>query len=234
MKNILIVGASNGIGKKIAEILAQQSDNFLYLTYYQTPITFHSTNIKFFYYDATSEENNLLENIHTNALHGLVYCPCSIILKPFNRITAKEFLDDYHLQVLGCVKTLQKVFPLLTKEQSSVVLFSSVAASIGMPFHSVVSTHKAAIVGMAKALAAELAPKVRVNVIAPSLVNTSLAQSIINTESKIKNLSEKHPLKRIGTVEDIAELACFLLSEKSSWITGEVIHCDGGMANIKL
>lgn len=234
MKNILIVGASNGIGKKIAEILAQQSDNFLYLTYYKTPITLRSENIKNFYYDVISEENNLLENIHANTLHGLVYCPGSIILKPFNRITLKEFLEDYHLQVLGCVKTLQKVFPLLTKEHSSIVLFSSVAASIGMPFHSVVSAHKSAINGLAKALAAELAPKVRVNVIAPSLVNTTLSQTFINSESKIKNLSEKHPLKRIGTAEDIAELACFLLSEKSSWITGEVIHCDGGMTNIKL
>jgi len=131
------------------------------------------------------------------------------------------------------VKVLQTVLPLLTaSNQASVVLFSSVAASTGMPFHTSVAAAKAAIEGFAKALAAEYAPKIRVNVIAPSISQTPLADKFLNNETKQEKSAERHPLKRFGQPEDSAKLARFLLSDDSSWITGQVMHLDGGMSTL--
>ena len=131
------------------------------------------------------------------------------------------------------MKVIQTILPNLTaSHQSSIVLFSSVAASMGMPFHTSVAAAKGAIEGFAKALAAEYAPKIRVNVIAPSLTDTPLADKFLNNDVKREKSAERHPLKRVGTTEDMAQMASFLLSEKSSWISGQIFHVDGGMSTL--
>jgi NAD(P)-dependent dehydrogenase (short-subunit alcohol dehydrogenase family) len=167
-------------------------------------------------------------------LDGLVYCPGAISLKPFARITPKEFIADYQLQVLGAIKVIQSVLPnLKVSPSASIVLFSTVAAQLGLNFHTLVSTSKAAIEGLTKSLSAELAPSIRVNCIAPSLINTPLAASLLNTEQKVEANAQRHPLKRIGSVNDISNMVTFLLSQKSGWITGQVMKVDGGMGSVK-
>lgn len=169
-----------------------------------------------------------------NEIHGLVYCPGSINLKPFDRIKPADFELDYQLQVIGVIKIIQQVLPKMKISlNASIILFSTVAVQTGLPFHTQVAASKGAIEGLTKALAAEFAPKIRVNTIAPSLTNTPLANSLINSEQKMDANAQRHPLKRIGTAADIANMAEYLLSEKASWITGQIFHVDGGISAIK-
>ena len=169
-------------------------------------------------------------------LHGLVYCPGSIRLKPFERLKPEDFRDELELNVLGAVQVLQTVIPLLKKaEGASVVLFSTVAAKMGMPFHASIATAKAALEGLTIALAAEYASaQVRFNAVAPSLTNTPLSSSLLSTPEKTEAAGKRHPLKRVGQPKDMANAAVFLLSDASSWMTGQVLHIDGGMSSVKL
>jgi 3-oxoacyl-[acyl-carrier protein] reductase len=163
----------------------------------------------------------------------LVYCPGSINLRPFKGLKIETFESDLQINFISLVKVIQSVLPNLTaSNQSSIVLFSSVAATMGMPFHTSVAAAKGAVEGFAKALAAEYAPKIRVNVIAPSLTDTPLADKFLNNEIKREKSAERHPLKRFGTSEDMSQMASFLLSEKSSWISGQIFHVDGGMSTL--
>jgi NAD(P)-dependent dehydrogenase (short-subunit alcohol dehydrogenase family) len=168
-------------------------------------------------------------------IDGLVYCPGAVNLKPFARIKPEDFISDYQLQLVGAVKVVQACLPKLkNSSQASVVLFSTVAVQTGFNFHSLVASSKGAVEGLTKALAAEFAPKIRVNCIAPSITNTPLAGTLLNTDEKKDANAQRHPLKKIGQPEDLANLAAFLLSEKSSWITGQVLHADGGMSSLKV
>lgn len=161
-------------------------------------------------------------------LAGVIYCAGSINLRPFERIKPEDFVDDYRLQVVGAIKTIQAVASKLkTSDNAAIILFSTVAVQTGLPFHSQVSASKGAIEGLTKALAAEYAPKIRVNCIAPSLTDSPLAASLLNTDQKRQANAERHPLKRIGTTDDIADMVEFLLSSKASWITGQILHVDG-------
>ena len=179
----------------------------------------------------------LTETLDTTQLpeviDGLVYCPGSINLRPFRGLKIDAFESDMQINFISLVKVIQTVLPNLSaSNQSSIVLFSSVAASMGMPFHTSIAAAKGAIEGFAKALAAEYAPKIRVNVIAPSLTDTPLADKFLNSDLKKEKSAERHPLKKVGTSEDMAQMACFLLSEKSSWISGQIFHVDGGMSTL--
>jgi NAD(P)-dependent dehydrogenase (short-subunit alcohol dehydrogenase family) len=166
-------------------------------------------------------------------IDGLVYCPGSINLRPFRGLKIDAFESDMQINFISLVKVIQTVLPNLSaSNQSSIVLFSSVAASMGMPFHTSIAAAKGAIEGFAKALAAEYAPKIRVNVIAPSLTDTPLADKFLNSDLKKEKSAERHPLKKVGTSEDMAQMACFLLSDKSSWISGQIFHVDGGMSTL--
>lgn len=171
----------------------------------------------------------------TEPLNGLVYFPGTINLKPFHRLTENDFLNDYKINALGAVAFIQKYLPnLKNSPNGSIVLISSVAANTGMPFHSSIAMAKAAIEGLTRSLAAESAPSIRVNCIAPSLTNTSLAEKFLNTPEKIEASQKRNPLKKIGEPIDLANAIEFLLSEKSNWITGQVIAVDGGMNTLKL
>ncbi len=228
MKRILIAGASSGIGAALAQELSAQSHEVISLSRNAptVAVTQHIT------YDVKNTE---LPPAIDGALDGLVYCPGSINLKPFKSLKAADFQNDFEINLLGAVKTIQAYLPNLTaSNNASIVLFSTVAVQTGMPYHSSVAAAKGAIEGFARALAAELAPKIRVNVIAPSLVKTPLAARLTDNETKITAASERHPLKRIGEPEEIAALAAYLLSDNSKWMTGQILHIDGGMSSLKL
>jgi NAD(P)-dependent dehydrogenase (short-subunit alcohol dehydrogenase family) len=167
-------------------------------------------------------------------LHGFVYCPGSINLRPFKGLKPETFQADFDLNVLGAVKALQAVGKNLgANGQASVVFYSTVAVQTGMPFHASVAAAKGALEGLTRSLAAEWAPKIRVNCIAPSLVNTPLADKFLNNEAKMEKASERHPMQRVGTPQEIAEATAFLLSDKSGWMTGQILTIDGGIGTLK-
>ncbi len=228
MKNILLIGGSYGIGLAIAKEL--QYENKVYIAS-RTNENIADLNVTHIPFDATKDTLDITKL--PEKIDGLVYCPGSINLRPFKGIKPESFESDLQINFISLVKVIQTVLSNLTaSNQSSIVLFSSVAASMGMPFHTSVAAAKGAIEGFAKALAAEYAPKIRVNVIAPSLTDTPLADKFLNNETKREKSAERHPLKRFGTSEDMAQMASFLLSEKSSWISGQVFHVDGGMSTL--
>jgi 3-oxoacyl-[acyl-carrier protein] reductase len=168
-----------------------------------------------------------------SSFDGLVYFPGSITLKPFRSIKVADFQNDFELNVLGAINSIQYYLTKLN-EGSSVVLFSTVAVQTGMPFHSAVSTSKGAIEGLTRALAAEFAPKYRVNCIAPSLTQTKLAGRLLNSDEKVEAMAQKHPLKKIGSTKDLANTVDFLLNDSSSWISGQILAVDGGMSTLKI
>lgn len=232
MANTAIIGASSGIGASLAKQLIAEGQQ-VFGTFNKTtgtsPLGF-----------AKLQPLNVLEenpdfSFLPDSLDGLVYCPGAVNLKPFARVKPEDFVTDFQLQLVGAVKVIQACLPKLkNSNHSSIVLFSTVAMQMGFNFHSLVASSKGAVEGLTKALAAEFAPKIRVNCIAPSITDTPLAGSLLNTDEKKEANAQRHPLKKIGKPEDLANLAAFLLSEKSSWITGQVIHVDGGMSSLKV
>ena len=232
MATYLIIGASSGIGKKVSEQLVG-SGHQVFGTYCKNEL--HSHNPLMQLHPLNVLDETISFDFLPETLDGVIYCPGSINLRPFERIKPADFIGDYNLQVVGAIKTIQAVMPKLkNSENAAIVLFSTVAVQMGLPFHSQVSASKGAIEGLTKALAAEYSPKIRINCIAPSLTDTPLAASLINNEQKREANALRHPLKRIGTTEDIAYMAEFLLSEKASWVTGQILHVDGGMSAIKM
>lgn len=231
MENYLVVGASSGIGKELVSQLAGAGKQVIATFYKNAPVV-EDPHIQFHYLNVLEEAPAL--DFLPDQLTGFVYCPGSINLRPFERIKPADFELDYQLQVLGAIKILQVILPRLKKSvNAAVVLFSTVAVQIGLPYHTQVATSKSALEGLTRALAAEYAPNIRINCIAPSLTDTPLAASLLNTEQKKEANALRHPLKRIGEPADIANMAAFLLSEKAGWITGQILHVDGGMSSIK-
>lgn len=231
MKNYLIIGGSSGIGYSSAKLLAKNGHH-VYASYNSTLPSTQDSDINFFKYNVLDDENTF-DHLPVK-LDGVVYCPGAINLKPFHRIKTDTFAKDYELQLIGAVKVIQAVLPKLKiAETASVVLFSTVAVQTGFNFHSLVSASKGAVEGLTRALAAELAPKIRVNCIAPSLTDTPLANRLLNTPEKIAGNAERHPLKRIGKSSDIANAVTYLLGDESSWITGQIFKIDGGLSAIK-
>jgi NAD(P)-dependent dehydrogenase (short-subunit alcohol dehydrogenase family) len=232
MSAYLIIGASSGIGQKLAGQLVD-SGNRVYGTYFKNSTVSDSELIDYHYLNVLDETTS--PDFLPDSLNGLVYCPGSINLRPFERIKPSDFVADFNLQVTGAIKIIQMALPKLKKaENASIVLFSTVAVQTGFPFHAQVSVSKGAVEGLTRALAAEFAPKIRINCIAPSLTDTKLAAPLLNTELKRESNALRHPLKKTGTPEDIADMAEFLLSSKGSWITGQIFHIDGGMSALKV
>ena len=228
-KNILLIGGSYGIGAAIADKL--RKNNSVYIASRSNEnIPDDVTHLSF---DALKDDISSLDLPET--IHSFIYCPGSINLKPFKMMSEDTFQEDLNVNFLSLVKSVKGILPnLKNADQASLLFFSTVAVNTGMPFHTSVAAAKGAIEGFAKALAAEYAPNFRVNVIAPSLTDTSLASKLLNNDSKKEKMAERHPLKRVGTVDDIASTATFLINDDASWITGQVIGVDGGLSTINL
>jgi NAD(P)-dependent dehydrogenase (short-subunit alcohol dehydrogenase family) len=232
MKNIVIIGCGSGIGLATAKEL-HKTHQLLGISRTKTS-EIDNLNIQF--YEKNILSDSLEDITFPEKIDGLVYAPGSINLKPFNRLTEEDFRNDFEINVLGAVKIIQKLLSNLKKsDNASIVLFSSVAAKTGMPFHASIATSKAAIEGLTKSLAAELAAqKIRVNAIAPSLTETPLASQLLSSEERREASAKRHPLQKIGQPEEIAKMVVFLLSESGSWITGQTIGIDGGIGSLKI
>ena len=227
-KNILLIGGSHGIGFEIAK--AMLDDHTVYVAS-RSNEQLGNLDVNYIEFDATTD--TLEKSQLPKELHGFAYCPGSINLKPLKMLSLEAFKEDMQLNFFAMVNVVKTIMPLMV-EGSSMVFFSTVAVGTGMPFHTSVAAAKGAIEGFSKSLAAEYAPKIRVNTIAPSLVDTPLSDRLLSNEKKKEAMAERHPLKRFGKPEDIANLAAFLLSDKSSWMTGQVLGADGGLSTLNI
>ena len=230
MRNIVTIGGSYGIGRSIAEHSIAEGNHVTIASRTQEDRLQDAAYIAF---NADEEEPDYTG--FPDEIDGLVYCPGSINLRPFGNLKAKDFHQDIQVNFFNMVRHIQGLMPRLKKSSDpSIVLFSTVAVQTGMPFHTSVAAAKGAVEGFARALAAEMAPKMRVNVIAPSLTDTPLASRLLANDRQRESAAERHPLKRVGQAQDIASAAAFLLGTQSSWMTGQVIHVDGGMSSLRV
>ncbi len=226
MRTYLFIGASSAMAQTACEILRDQGHRVIGIS--RNEINGYSDR---FMVNAYSAEE--LPEI-ADSLDGLVYFPGTINLKPFHRYKHEEVMNDLNVNVLGAFQSVQKYLPNLKQGTSpSVVLFSSVAATTGMTFHSSIAMAKGAIEGLTRSLAAEFAPTIRVNAIAPSLTNTPLGEKFLSTPEKMEASAQRNPMKKVGTSQDLSNSIEFLLSEKSAWITGQILHVDGGMGTLR-
>ena len=229
--NYLIVGGNSTIGKILINSLVQQGHTCYVIS--RSDVEPSHPSVKSLQMNILEEE--IPQDYLPEVLDGLVYLPGTIKLRPFRALSAEAFREAYEINFIGSVKSIQAAEKSLKKsENASIVLFSTVAVKTGMPFHTAVASAKGAVEGLSRSLAAEFAPKVRVNTIALSLTDTKMASPFLNSESKIKAMEERHPLKQIGDPNDVSALVEFLLSKNAKWITGETILADGGIGTLKV
>ncbi|SFD20827.1 SDR family NAD(P)-dependent oxidoreductase [Algibacter pectinivorans] len=227
MKTIIVVGGSKGIGKALIEKLLTScrvinlSRSIPEISH--NNLTHHSCDII----------NDELPNIEQ--ADGLVYCPGSINLKPISRLSIDDFKNDFEINVLGAVNVIQTYLPILKNgKQPSIVLFSTVAAKLGMPYHASIAVAKSGVEGLVKSLGAELAPTIRINAIAPTVTNTELASKLLRNDKMIENITERHPLKKFLDPEEVAEMAVFLLSDSCASMSGQIFEMDCGIVSFKI
>ena len=227
MKTYLIIGGSSGIGKSILDTLIEQNNIINFSR--SKPSTEHP-NLTHYTIDILKDELPKLP-----ALDGLVYCPGSINLKPISHLSEEDFKTDLDINLIGAVKALKTYLPNLKEsDEASVVMFSSVATKLGMPFHCSVAAAKSAVEGFVKSLGAELAPKIRVNAIAPTLTDTNMASKLLRNDKMIQQMEERHPLKRILNPKEVANFATYLLSDNSKGISGQILNIDCGIVSFKI
>lgn len=225
MKTILVVGASKGIGNAIVNTL---KETHKVITFSRSEISDHK-NITHYSLDVLEDELPEIEQ-----LNSLVYCPGSINLKSLTRLKLDDFQNDFNINVLGAVKVIKHYEKALSNNNASVVLFSTVATKLGMPFHASIAVSKAGVEGLAKSLAAEYATKIRFNVIAPTVTDTPLAARLLRNEKQKETMKERHPLKSYLEANDVAYLAKYLLSNESKAISGQIFPIDAGIVSLKL
>lgn len=227
MKTFIVVGGSKGIGNAIVTTLL---NHHKVINISRTAPEQSHANLTHYDCDVLNDE---LPDIDT--ADGLVYCPGSINLKPISRFSLDEFRADYEINVIGAVKSIQKYLNVIKNGQHpSIVLFSTVAAKLGMPFHASVAAAKSGVEGLVKSLGAELATTLRINAIAPTVTNTQLASKLLRNEKMIENITERHPMKKFLEPSDVAGMAEFLLSDKSSSISGQIFEMDCGIVSFKI
>lgn len=227
MSKILIIGGSKGIGNAV---LLQQLDNNEVYNISRTPPDISHPNLTHFSLDVLTDQLPELKNIDT-----LLYCPGSINLKPISNLSPDDFRRDFEINVIGAVKVIQHYLPSLkASTQASILLFSTVAVKLGMPFHASTATAKAGVEGLVKSLGAELAPLIRINAIAPTITDTSLSASILRNDRMKENMMERHPLKNYLKPNEVAKMANFLISADAAAISGQIFQMDYGLVSFKL
>jgi len=229
-KNFVIAGTTSGIGLDLANRLLAAGNKVTGLARRESQI---------WHPDYTHIQCDLLDQSVAlpkieGCVYGYAYALGSINLRPFKALSLNDFQNELNINLLGAVRTIQLLFPNLKQAgNSSIVLFSTVAVQTGMSYHASIASAKGAVEGLTRSLAAEFAPAIRVNAIAPSLTNTPLAGKLLSTPEKVEASDKRHPLGRIGQPGDISTAAEFLLSDASSWITGQIIHVDGGLSSVR-
>tara|TARA_B100001059_G_C17825651_1_gene581207 strand:+ start:1979 stop:2662 length:684 start_codon:yes stop_codon:yes gene_type:complete len=227
MRKIIIIGGSRGIGKAIA-IALLPSHHIINIS--RSMPEYSHANLSHHSCDVTASDLPEIDKAD-----GLIYCPGSINLKPFKRLSLEDFRNDFEINVMGAVKAIQNYTPALSKSDSgSIVLFSTVATSLGMPFHASIATAKSAVEGLTKSVAADLAPNIRVNAIAPTITETDLAAKFLRNERMVENTIQRHPLKKFLVPSEVASMAEYLISDKSKSISGQVFKLDCGIVSLKI
>jgi NAD(P)-dependent dehydrogenase (short-subunit alcohol dehydrogenase family) len=230
MQTYLVIGGTSGIGLETTKLLSQ-NNRVIVLSRTNRNLD-GINNVEFHPADVTKSVDELPQI--NDPIDGIVYCPGTINLKPLKSLKSEDFQNDFEVNLLGAVKVVNKYFTnLKSSRNGSIVLFSTVAVQTGMTYHSSVAASKGAVEGLTRSLAAEFAPNIRVNCIAPSITNTPLAEKLLNNEAKLKASEDRHPLKRIGSAEEIAKTVEFLLSSSSGFITGQIVKVDGGISSVK-
>jgi NAD(P)-dependent dehydrogenase (short-subunit alcohol dehydrogenase family) len=231
--NYLVIGGSSGIGKETAQLLADLGHE-VYVGSRTGDSKASVSGAHHLQMDVTADMSAL--DSLPDTLQGLVYCPGTIRLKPFQRLTEDDFLTDFQINLLGAVRVIQASLPRMKKSAAggAIVLFSTVAVKVGMPFHASIASAKAAVEGLTRSLAAEFAPRIRVNAIAPSLTDTPLAGDLLSRRERRAAAAERHPLKRVGEPRDIARLAAHLVSSDAAWTTGQIVQVDGGLSSLRI
>ncbi|MBC3846712.1 SDR family oxidoreductase [Winogradskyella echinorum] len=228
MKTIIVIGGSKGIGNAIVSSLLSSNNKVVNISR-TSPEQSHEN---FTHYNCDVLHDELPD---IGVADGLVYCPGSINLKPISRLSIDDFKSDFEINVLGAVKAVQKYLAILKNgNKPSILLFSTVASKLGMPFHASVAASKSAVEGLTKSLGAELAPTIRVNAIAPTVTNTDLASKLLRNERMIENMNERHPLKKYLEPQEVADMAIFLLSDKAASLSGQIFEMDCGIVSFKL
>ena len=235
-KKILIFGATGSVGSSLAKLAKDSSMDAHLIGKNEGEISSLKDQTGFTCSITDVTDTNFLDIIDKDLagseISGIAYCVGSIDLKPINLVSKKDYLKSFELNLFPIVEIIKKFKDNLKKNKSSVVLFSTVAVKQGFPNHSIISPVKASLEGLTVSLAAELAPNVRVNCIAPSLSKSKMAGKILSNPKIAEGIAKQHPLKRVGEGNDSAALARFLLSDESSWITGQIIGVDGGRSNV--
>ncbi len=236
---IIVMGAHGGIGECLTRILVAQDYNVCAtareketLSPLSDELGIQSLSVDVL--DTQSIENMIVAVDQGEGIQGLAFCIGSIDMKPLKASKDEDFVNSYELNVLGAVRALRAAEKSLKKAKGRVVLFSTIAVQQGFTNHSLISTAKGAIEGLTRAMAAEWAPNIRVNCIAPSLTDTPLATPITRSEKMAESIAAMHPIPRLGQANDSASLAAFLLGEQSSWITGQIMHVDGGRSSLRV
>jgi NAD(P)-dependent dehydrogenase (short-subunit alcohol dehydrogenase family) len=227
MKTLLIVGGSKGIGNSILKKLAPTHK---IINISRTEPDFKHQNVSHFGLNVLEDQLPDIEQ-----LDSIIYCPGSINLKPLKRLKIEDFTNDFNINVIGAVKVIQHYLDVLKNgNKPSILLFSTVAAKLGMPFHASVAASKSAVEGLTKSLGAEFAPTIRVNAIAPTVTDTELASKLLRNEKMVENMKERHPLKKYLAPEEVAEMAAFLISDKAASMSGQIFQMDCGIVSFKI
>lgn len=230
-ENYVVVGGSKGIGLEIVKRLAKLEHNVTALSRSNDQLS-NLDCVTHIPLDVTQDD--ITPDMLPNSINGVAYCPGSLNLRSFRSLKPEIYREDFEVNVMGAVKSISASLKALkAASPASVLLFSTVAVAQGMPMHASIAVSKGAIEGLTRTLAAELAPEVCVNCIAPALTDTPLTERFFADETKAANFAAKYPLGRTGTPSDMASLAQFLLTPESSWITGQVIGVDGGMSTLR-
>ena len=230
----LIFGATGSVGSSLAEQLKNSGNEVHLVARNESEVKAFAEKLDCSYTVADVLEDGFIEKVKSdiNEIKGIAYCVGSIDLKPFRMVTEADMNKCMKLNLYSAIEAIKGFQEILKKNKGSVVLFSTVAAQRGFTNHTIIASAKAAVEGLTVTLAAEFAPNIRVNCVAPSLSKSKIAEPMLKNPAIAEGIAKAHPLKRLGEGKDSAALARFLITEDSSWVTGQVIAVDGGRSKL--